>query len=68
MYRIAVELLQQPVDLLETLAQSIGNRVLESLPEVDNITVAVHKQRPIHMPFCEETSVELTLFQRNTES
>ena len=64
MYRIAVELLQQPVDLLETLARTIGARILESLPALDNITVEVHKERPLHMPFCAETSIELTLFQK----
>lgn len=67
MYRIAVEFLQQPVDLLETLARSIGHRILETIPEVESITVSVHKQRPMNMPFCEETSVELTLTQESSK-
>ncbi|MFK7969072.1 MAG: dihydroneopterin aldolase [Bacteroidia bacterium] len=61
MYSIAVETLQTPVDLLETLAQTIGHRILEALPGVDCIDVQVHKEKPLHMPLCAETSVEINL-------
>lgn len=63
MYRIAVEELEQPVNLLETLAQTIAKRILASETGINKIQVRVHKLKPLRMPLCAETSVEVTLEQ-----
>ena len=65
MYLIALDVLREPVNLLETIAKNIGNRILKQEPLAEKVTVHVHKEKPLLMPFCSETSVELTLFQNS---
>lgn len=52
---VAAIIAGDPVDLIETLAQRIADRVL-TRPLVDRVTVTVHKpQAPIPVPFADVT-------------
>ncbi|MDP4265661.1 MAG: dihydroneopterin aldolase [Bacteroidota bacterium] len=46
LFEIINATMQKPVDLLETLAQTIANNVQQQFPQVRGITVAVEKLNP----------------------
>lgn len=62
-YKSVVELMQEPVHLLETLVTKIGLHVLEQFPSVDSARIRVRKLKPIAMELCTQTYVE-RLFNR----
>jgi dihydroneopterin aldolase len=46
LFEIINTTMQKPVDLLETLAQTIANNVHQQFPQVKQVTVAVEKLNP----------------------
>ena len=60
MYQAALDVLREPVNLIETIASKIGWKILETQPMVERVQVHVHKIKPLLMPHCAETSVEMT--------
>jgi dihydroneopterin aldolase len=52
--------MQKPVDLLETLVQTIANKVHRQFPQVKTITVAVEKLNPPIDKFSGSVEVKYT--------
>lgn len=60
-YAEVIQIMEQPVHLLETLTAKIGERILEQFSGVEAATVRVRKFKPISMEQCEQTYVEATI-------
>ncbi|MEO1451592.1 MAG: dihydroneopterin aldolase [Bacteroidota bacterium] len=57
-YNLVLSIMAQPVDLLETLVQSISFQVLEAFPLVSQVRIRIRKLKPMGMPQCASTYVE----------
>ena len=60
-YDTVVDIMQQPVNLLERLAQHIGKEILSQHKVVNRVLVRVSKIKPLLMEKCERTFVEIDL-------
>jgi dihydroneopterin aldolase len=57
-YELTLEIMNQPVNLLETLVQKIGKEIMNRYPPIDAVKVKVSKEKPLGMELCDRTSVE----------
>lgn len=60
LFDIINKIMQQPVDLLETLVQRMAHAVHEQFPQVKNISVSVEKLNPPIDKFTGSTTVKYT--------
>jgi dihydroneopterin aldolase len=60
LFSIINSTMQKPVDLLETLVQTIANKVHKQFPQVKTITVAVEKLNPPIDKFSGSVEVKYT--------
>ena len=58
-YALVIEEMGIRANLLETLADRIGQRILASFPEVESARIRVSKLRPLHLEACSRTYVEM---------
>jgi len=59
LYDVVKEEMDQPSDLLETVASRIGKHVLEDFPRVTEVTVSVIKLNPPMRADCKGAGVEI---------
>lgn len=57
-YKIVLEKMEEPANLLETLVYRIGPAILEAFPQLDSAMIRVRKQSPHAMSHARETYVE----------
>ena len=57
-YELILEVMSKPVNLLETLVEDIGRKILESQPVAARVDVKVSKETPLAMEKCARASVE----------
>lgn len=62
-YKIVLEKMKEPVNLLETLVFKIGPALMSRFPELESSKVRVRKQSPHAMSHARETYVE-EIFER----
>lgn len=60
LFKIMNTTMQQPVDLLETLVQTIAHEVHKQFPQVKEVTVSVEKLNPPIDKFSGSTAVSYT--------
>lgn len=63
-YQLVLEVMREPVNLLETLVVRIGHQALERFPQLTAIRVRVSKIQPIAMDNCRQTYVEMSFSPR----
>ena len=59
-YELTLNIMSNPVNLLETLVQKLGNEILEHHRQAAQVTVRVSKVTPLEMDRCDRTFVEAT--------
>lgn len=62
-YELILKVMSNPVNLLETLVQTIGRKILESQPMAATVKVRVSKERPLAMEKCMRAYAEASFAQ-----
>ncbi|MEM6766925.1 MAG: dihydroneopterin aldolase [Bacteroidota bacterium] len=58
-YALVVEIMKEPVNLLEYLSASIADRILKEFSLVKSCRIKLSKLQPMTMDFCYRTFIEL---------
>lgn len=61
MYQCIEKIVDEPVDLIERLAQKIGEGLLNQFSSITNVQVAIHKTPPPIQGVLDQVSVQLTV-------
>ncbi len=67
-YKLVLDKMQEPANLLETLVFRIGPAILEQFPQLQSAKVRVKKQSPHAMSQARETYVEEIFVSENDKS
>ncbi|MEO0471533.1 MAG: dihydroneopterin aldolase [Bacteroidota bacterium] len=62
-YKLIVDIMEQPVNLLEHLVSKIGQRLLAEFSLIRKVKVRVAKVKPLAMAHCRQTFVEMDFHQ-----
>jgi len=62
-YELILKVMSNPVNLLETLVETIGRKVLENQPTAAKVKVRVSKEKPLAMEKCMRAYVEASFAQ-----
>jgi dihydroneopterin aldolase len=62
-YELILKVMSKPVNLLETLVQTIGWKILENHPIATKVKVRVSKEKPLAMEKCMRAYVEASFAQ-----
>ena len=62
-YKLVIDIMEQPVNLLEHLVSKIGQRLLAEFALIKKVTVRVAKIKPLAMAHCRQTFVEMSFEQ-----
>ncbi len=63
-YELILEVMSKPVNLLETLVELIGWKILENQPMAAQVDVRVSKEKPLAMEKCTRAYVEASFAQK----
>ncbi|MDP5168963.1 MAG: dihydroneopterin aldolase [Bacteroidia bacterium] len=67
-YKVVLEHMEEPANLLETLAYRIGPDILARFQQIEAATVRVRKLSPHAMAHCRETYVEQKFHQKEDKT
>jgi dihydroneopterin aldolase len=62
-YELILKVMSKPVNLLETLVETIGKGILENHPDAAKVKVRVSKEKPLAMDKCLRAYVEASFAQ-----